>query len=90
MKMKYSKHADKRINQRGISKRVIDYILSYGSCIHTHGDSKFYLKKETLKFLCSEDSIFIKQNEKQLLSTAVVCDQNTVITVMKRFKKIRK
>ena len=87
--MELSKHANKRISQRGVSKKVIEYILSYGSCVHTHGDSKFFLKKETLKFLCSEDSIFIKQNEKQLLNTAVVCDQNTVITVMKRFKKIR-
>lgn len=87
--LKYTYHAEKRLKQRGIPPSVVDFIISYGQCINTYAYSKHFIKKESLKFLKSEYSAFIKKYEKQLKNTAIVCHDDIVVTVMKVTKKIR-
>ena len=87
--MKYTKHAQIRLKQRGISQDVVNFILTYGQYIDSYGETKHFVNSNALKFLSTEYASFVKKYEKQLRSTAIVCKEDVVITAMKITKKIR-
>ena len=89
---KYSKHAERRCNQRGVPQAVVDFIISYGDCSYTHRLIKHYINRDTLKFLRKDHPSFVSKYDKQLENTSVVCAHTTnkVVTVMKTTKKFKR
>ena len=47
--MNISKHAELRIKQRGISKTVLDYVMSYLPSRYEHQSNKILLTKKIIK-----------------------------------------
>ncbi len=82
---RYSEHAKRRCQQRGIPPKVIEFIVSHGDSIRTHDDRKFYINKKRLSQLKHSHRAFFVKFDKHILNTAVICDKscNTVITAMK-------
>lgn len=80
-----TKHADKRMQQRGIPEEVILFIKENGKSINTHGVRKYFFNKGCYKKIQYQKDLinFVKKFDKQIFSTAIVCDQNTCITAMK-------
>ena len=87
--MVFSNHSIIRCQQRGVTKDVVKFICKHGKKINTHGDKKIFINKKTLKNLMFTERDFISKNDKQILNTAVVCNKEVVITVMKITKKIK-
>ena len=42
----YTKHAERRCNQRGVPQVVVDFIISYGDCSYTHKLIKHYINRK--------------------------------------------
>ena len=82
----FTKHAMARMNQRGISKEMIDLTLEYGKCIK----DKVVLKSRDIKKLLHKVS---KETKTKLLKimdkgglVVVLGDDNAVITVYNKYK----
>jgi len=88
----YTKHAERRCNQRGVPQKVANFIINYGDCSYTHRLIKHYINRDTLQFLRKEYPDFVSKYDKQLETTAVVCAHTTnkVVTVMKNTKKFKR
>jgi len=86
----YTKHAQKRLQQRGIPPFIIDLLLDFGECQHQKGGDILYFNTKSKKQLHT----YLGQNGKKLLSEysdiyAVVSD-GTVITCGHRDKHIKR
>ena len=89
--MKYSKHALIRSQQRGKSEEVTQFIINYGKSVNTHGDRKSFVPNKLFKklMLDKEHINFLKKNDKQIKSTAVIWNEKdktiiTTFTITKR------
>ncbi len=47
--MEYTKHAERRIAQRGITKQAIEITFEYGSLIYARGAMIYWLSKKTVQ-----------------------------------------
>jgi len=84
-KIVFTKHCKKRMQQRGIPLQVVLLLKKFGNSINTHKSKKFYCNKKIINKL-NKNKITrkaIKNFTGQLLSTAIVCNGNVCITVMK-------
>lgn len=84
-KIVFTKHCKKRMQQRGIPLQVVLLLKKFGNSINTHESKKFYCNKKIINKL-NKNKITrkaIKNFTRQLLSTAIVCNGNVCITVMK-------
>jgi hypothetical protein len=86
--MTFTNHSTIRCQQRGVSKDVVEFICKHGKKVNTHGDHKYFINKKALNNLMIKERGFISKNDKQILSTAVVCKNDVIITVMKITTKI--
>ena len=86
----YSPHAEKRMQQRGINKQVVEFILEHGIRQKTHGDERYIFNQGKQKKLNREilKHKIYKKFDKQITSTALVINNNHVITAYKIQKKI--
>lgn len=87
--MKYTSHAIVRSSQRGVSKEVVNFIFENGLSTNTHTHKKYFINKKKLKLLKHKNKNFIKKNDKHLLNTVIVCNDDTLITVIKPNKRIK-
>ena len=85
----FSNHSITRCQQRGISQDVVKFIIKYGNGFKTHEDKKFFVNKKRLNKIKHEERSFISKNDKQILSTAVICNKNHVISAMKITKAVK-
>jgi hypothetical protein len=86
---RYTSHSITRCQQRGVKAEVADFVVAYGDFTRTHQDRKFFINKSKLKKLFLNHKEFILKNDKQILSTAVIANGNTIITVMKKINKLK-
>lgn len=86
---KYTNHAKGRLNERDISREIVEWIMLFGETIFSHGSIKYYIPKKDIKFLRNEIPNFEKI-KKELCKVIVVADDDTVITAMKKNKRILK
>jgi hypothetical protein len=86
----YSPHAEKRMQQRGINKQVVEFILEHGIRQKTHDDERYIFNQGKQKKLNREilKHKFYKKFDKQITSTALVINNNHVITAYKIQKRI--
>ena len=76
--MQFTLHADRRMNQRGISRRLIEFAMRYG---RIDGDKRVLDRKESLRLI--EELNEKLRLAKQILDKggiAVVDEDNSVIT----------
>ena len=84
----FTDHAQKRCQQRGIPPDVASFIIDHGDTVYTHKHKKHYVTRGSLKYLRREYPSFVSKYDKQLKSTAVVCSDDAIITVMKINKRL--
>ena len=85
----FSKHASQRCQQRGIPAHIVEFIFINSECKDSFDDQIYYMSKDRMKELWTENKDYFKDNEQHLLKTKVVCNSNDVITAMKINKKIK-
>lgn len=78
-------HCKTRMQQRGVPKKVIYLLREYGKSINTHNHKKYFCNKKILNNLYKNKKTrdCIKEFYKYLVTTAIVCNGNKCITVMK-------
>ena len=86
--LKFTNHSNIRCQQRGIHKDVARFIVRYGKSVNTHTEKKYFINKKKLNVLKFKERDFISKYDKQILSTAIVCNEEVVVTVMKIIKKV--
>jgi hypothetical protein len=84
----FTNHSILRCQQRGINQEVAKFIYKYGAKVNTHGEKKYFINKKKLNSLKYKEKDFISKNDKHILSTAIVCSNNIVVTVMKITNKV--
>ncbi len=84
--LQFTKHAITRMNQRGISKEMIELTLEYGKCVK----DKVILKSNDIKKLLSRVSKSIKSKLLKIMDkgglVVVLSDEYAVITVYNKYK----
>jgi len=83
----YTKHAIKRMNQRGISKEMINLTIEYGRCIK----DKIILNVRDIKKILNKVTSELKSKLLKILDkgglTVVLSDDASIITVYNCNKK---
>jgi hypothetical protein len=81
----YSLHAKKRMQQRGINKQVVEFILEHGVKQKTHEDDRYIFNEKKQKKFNREvlNNLVYKKFDKQISSTALVVNDMCVITAYK-------
>jgi hypothetical protein len=88
--MNLSLHAQQRMQQRGITLEVVDYLLAYGRVSHDHhGGCVVWLDKRSRARLGVEEGRQVLRRMDKLLNAYVVTDTDgTVVTVGHRYRRI--
>tara|TARA_B110000008_G_C16639615_1_gene432040 strand:- start:73 stop:342 length:270 start_codon:yes stop_codon:yes gene_type:complete len=89
MNLELTKHARTRCQQRGMPIEAIEFIFMHGKSINTHQDKKYFCTKKILSKLKHIEKEVIRKFDKFILNTAIVCNDNRLITVMRINKRIR-
>ena len=90
-KIHYTNHATIRVQQRGIPKKAIDFIIKHGKTVNTHGDRKSFIPTKKFNSLLKdkEHAITLKKLDKHIKSTAVITTaEGLVITAFKINKRM--
>ena len=88
--MNLSLHAQQRMQQRGITLEVVDYLLAYGRVSHDHhGGCVVWLDKRSRARLGAEEGRQVLRRMDKLLNAYVGTDTDgTVVTVGHRYRRI--
>lgn len=90
MSVQLTKHANDRMQQRGIPPLIIEWLTSYGASRHDHrGAEILYFDKHSRKALAKAVGEEVVSRLAGLLDTyAVVADGGAVITAGHRYKRV--
>ena len=86
--LKLTNHCQKRCQQRGTPREVIEFIFKYGNSFRTHQDVKKIITTQTINKIKYKEKEFLQMHDKHIKNTAIVCSGDVVITVMKQSKKL--
>tara|TARA_Y100000385_G_C12846299_1_gene531069 strand:+ start:420 stop:692 length:273 start_codon:yes stop_codon:yes gene_type:complete len=88
--MIFTDHSLIRSQQRGVKKEVASFIFKYGKKVAVKGNNqKYFVNKKRLNSIKFLENNFIKKNDHNILNTAIICNGDVVITIMKINKKVR-
>ena len=91
MSFVYSAHAAIRAQQRAVPPLVVDWLMAYGSKERHRGANVYFLDKGARRTLKKEiGSLPYKRMEDLLDAYVVVSDDDKIITVAKRYKRLRR
>jgi hypothetical protein len=87
-----TRHAAARMQQRAVSAEVLDCLLAFGHEAHTHhgGGIVHFNKAARRRLLTSEGREAFKRLERYLNAYAVVGADGSVVTVGRRYRRIRR
>lgn len=90
--MNLTQHARLRMQQRGIPRQAVDYVLAYGRVSHDHrGARVFWLDKRCKARLGREEGRqVVRRLDKHLNAYAVMGPDGMVLTVGHRYRRIRR
>mgnify|MGYP002877894651 CR=1 FL=1 len=91
-KLYKTKHARLRLQQRGISTNVAEFIFEHGEKIRDHQSYRYFFTKRALKSFSGNKDYkdFVKKNDKQLSKVAIIVNKDVLITAMHNTKRIKK
>lgn len=79
--MNITLHADQRMNQRGISRRLLDFTLRHGRLV---GDKRILDRKESLRLIAAlNEELRLAKQVLDKGGVAVVDNQDSVVTAYK-------
>jgi len=83
--MVLTKHCIQRMQQRGVPQELPYLIKEFGESINSHSDKKYFCNKKTIKKILQaiDGREILKKFDKHLLKTAIICNKETCITVIK-------
>lgn len=92
MEMNMTMHARQRMQQRGINREAMDYVLTYGRASRDHhGCRVVWLDKQARKKIRRAEGAGVERKlDKHLNAYAVVDSDGVVVTVGHRYRRIRK
>ena len=85
---KLTGHAEQRCRQRGISKKVVELIASYGTCHFQKGCELIFLEESDIKFMASELGVSRSFIDK-MKHIYLICSGDTVVTVAHKKVKFK-
>ncbi len=85
-------HAQARLQQRGISSHVLDYLLQYGRKVHDHrgGEIIFFDHQARERLRRQSGPTQFKVVESKLDAYAVIGTDGAILTVGRRTKRINR
>ena len=87
--MVLSKHAAMRMQQRGLSPQVVNWLVMYGRVEHQRGGAKLYYFNKKRRFAIKNDlGREALRGYSKCLSAYMVCSESTVITIGHRYRRI--
>ena len=88
--MNLTQHARLRMQQRGIPRQAIDYVLAYGRVSHDHhGGRVVWLdKRSKARLRWEEGEQLVRKLDKHLNAYAVMGMDGAVLTVGHRYRRI--
>jgi hypothetical protein len=88
--MNLTRHAQQRMQQRGINLQAIDYVLAYGREVHNHhGGCIIWLDKRCRQRIAQKEGDAVVRNlHKHLNVYVIVNSDGKVITVGHRYRRI--
>ena len=90
--MNLSHHAQQRMQQRGIPRKAVDYLLAYGRVSHDHhGGCVLWLDKRSRSRIGAEEGRqALRKLEKHLNAYVVTDSDGSVVTVGHRYRRIKR
>jgi hypothetical protein len=89
--MTFSHHAQRRMRQRGVPERVVEWALEYGRPLRHHGADVFAFDHRSRRALRREIGPSEYERVKNRLAAYVVVgDDGTVLTVARRRTRLKK
>jgi hypothetical protein len=90
--MNLTRHAENRMQQRGITRQALDCVLAYGrESYDNHGCQVIWFDKQARRRICEEEGGEVARKLEKCLNTYAVIDlEGTVITVGHRYRRIRR
>jgi len=88
--MKYSRHAEKRQQQRNIPPLIVNWLLDYGSRESSHGEEIVYFTKRDRRLLEKDFGRVVTKRLSDFLDAYLVTDGKTIITVGHRYNRVKR
>jgi hypothetical protein len=88
--MNLTMHAQQRMQQRGISREAVDYVLAYGRVSYDHhGGRVVWLdKRSKAQISQAEGERVVRELDKHLNAYVVLDSDGSVVTVGHRYRRI--
>ena len=84
-----TRHAEVRLQQRGISDEVIETVLAYGTVVEHRGSTKYYMDGQARRRAQLELPPEDYRRLSDRLNVYLVVNEGTVVTVAKLKKRMR-
>lgn len=87
--MKFTKHAKKQAQRRGINRELVELIVSYGADVKAGAGTRLYrLPLSEMRFLRHECSpmLWKRYRDRMQTITPLISEDQEVITAMHRYK----
>ena len=87
--MRLSKHARKRMQQRGIPRRIVDWLVAYGSINHQGPKTEmFFFDNASRGWLERDKGKEAVQKYSKCMRAYLVCTEGTIVTVGHRYQHV--
>lgn len=86
--MRLTKHARKRMQQRGIPRRVVDWLIAYGEVDHQRGAELFYFTDRARDALKRDVGRRMVKRHEKALNTFLVCAEDEIATVGHLYQRV--
>jgi len=86
--MRISKHAAKRLQQRGLPRRVVDWLAAYGAIDHQNGSELFYFNRKGRQALKRDLGERVVKRHAKALDAYMICIEGRVATVGHRYQRV--
>lgn len=86
--MNLSRHAQVRMQQRGIPVPIVEWLLAYGAVNYQKGTELYYFNKQSRKLLERDFGKHELARYEKALDAYVISSSGKIITVGHRFQRV--